>query len=171
MATIIVMVPRGSGIRRGSGRWVKQNLSCTSGQTVPRVQGFRISTAEKRLLAQREGEVGQGLYFVHNHIKGRSPRVARAPPRLWPVQRMRVGLRPPERRFRTSPICCSGRPSSTMAANCCMKPAPAAQCGSQLAFKKSHCTIRWAAQQAGCMSQGWNCQALQAACRVHMWMG
>ena len=59
------------------------------------------------------------------HEMGRrcAPRVARAPPRLWPVQMTRLGCRPPESSASAFPRCRCGFSSSMTAANCCRKPA------------------------------------------------
>ena len=52
-----------------------------------------------------------------------APRVAKAPPRLWPVQMTRLGCRPPESSNSAFPRCRCGFSSSITAANCCRKPA------------------------------------------------
>ena len=52
------------------------------------------------------------------------PSVARAPPRLWPVQMTRLGCRPPDSSSRALARCRWGLLSSMTDANCCRKPAP-----------------------------------------------
>ena len=77
------------------------------------------------------------------------PSVARAPPRLWPVQMTRLGFRPPDSSSRALARCRWGRLSSMTDANCCRKPAGTGQSRlSSLArphiILAAHCYIRGA---------------------------
>jgi len=57
------------------------------------------------------------------HFRGNSPSVARAPPKLWPVQMTLFGCFPPDNSASALAKCRCGLSSSVTAANCCRKPA------------------------------------------------
>lgn len=57
-----------------------------------------------------------------------SPSVARAPPKLWPVQMTLFGCFPPDSSASALPRCRCGLSSSVTAANCCRKPARSHGC-------------------------------------------
>lgn len=71
------------------------------------------------------------------------PRVARAPPRLWPQHSTRVGILPPDSCSITLDMFFSGTSGRHTPANCCKKPAAhmrhVTQCAQQVAVRLTCC--------------------------------
>ena len=84
------------------------------------LENWQRSTAQHST-AQRS--TAQHSTAQHSTAQQYRPKVARAPPREWPVQMTRVGVSPPDSSLSTAAMLVSDLSGWHTAANCCRKPA------------------------------------------------